>query len=198
MVAYDLRRHQDMISRCRRSPFGRVDLSTCLLLYCELFNLQMFKRVLAYFLSLLDFPVGSSLFRILFVKSFFFVNLLSMSMFRFWVVGLKWALAPLGPFWALFGEGSPSPPQTNPSRDLKKERSFLHLRTAVLPSPPRSISNSTSSPAPRSPLPHSSPSALAPASSPFPSLYLSPSSRHRARACLRSASKLCPPIQAHT
>ena len=40
-------------------------------------------------LSLLGFWVGSSLFGILFVKPLFFVNLISMSMFRFWVMGLK-------------------------------------------------------------------------------------------------------------
>ena len=45
--------------------------------------------------------MGSSLFGILFVKPFFLVNLLtSMSMFRLWVVGLKWALPSLfPPFW---------------------------------------------------------------------------------------------------
>ena len=52
-------------------------------------------------LSLLGFRVGSSLFGILFVKPFFFVNLICMSMFRFWVVGLKWALSHLISFWAL-------------------------------------------------------------------------------------------------
>ena len=49
VVAYDPRRHQDTISRRQRSPFARVDLSTYLFLYCEIFDRHVFKRVLAYF-----------------------------------------------------------------------------------------------------------------------------------------------------
>ena len=63
------------------------------------------------------------------MKPFFLVNLLiSMSMFKLWVVGLKWALCPLGPFWALQEGKGTSPPPTNPSRHLKNERSKLPLK----------------------------------------------------------------------
>ena len=64
---------------------------------------HVFKRAFAYFpFSLLGLWVSYSLFGTLFVKPFFFVNFfISMSIFRLRVVGFKWALSPLGPFWAL-------------------------------------------------------------------------------------------------
>ena len=123
-MAYDLRRHQDTIT-VLEEPFrmrGSIYLSSFFMVnFSTRTCLSGFSLI---FLSLLGFRVGSSLFGILFVKPFFFVNLISMSMFRFWVVGLKWALSSLSPFWALYeGKGPP----INPSRHLRKERSFLPL-----------------------------------------------------------------------
>ena len=100
VVAYDLRHHQDTISQRQSSPFARVDLSSFFIMNFLTCTCLSGSSLIS--LSLLGFRVGSSLFGILSVKPFFFVKLLiSMSMFRLWVVGLKWALSPLGPFWAL-------------------------------------------------------------------------------------------------
>ena len=75
-------------------------------------------------LSLLGFRLGSSLFGMLFMKPFFFVNLISMSMLGF---GLWPQVGPF-PSQPILGtireEGTPP---TNPSRHLRKESSFLHL-----------------------------------------------------------------------
>ena len=93
---------------------------------------HVFKRAFAYFLlSLLGFQVGYSLFRTLFVKPLFFVNLfISKSIFRLWVVGLKWASSgpfPLSAHYGLYKRGK-DPSLPNPSRHLKKERSELPLK----------------------------------------------------------------------
>ena len=100
LVAYDLRRHQGTLLRRWRSPFTRVDLSYFFIVSFSTRTCLSGSSFIS--LSLLGFLVGSSLFGFLFVKPFFLKNLLIfMNMFRLWVVGLKWALSPLGPFWAL-------------------------------------------------------------------------------------------------
>ena len=81
-------------------------------------------------LSLLGFRAGSSLFGILFVKPFLFVNLfISMSMFRLLGPGPH-----MGPFpsWPILGSirGEGTPP-TNPSRHLRKEKEFPPSRVAA-------------------------------------------------------------------
>ena len=82
-------------------PFwARGSISLSLFLYYELLTRMCLSGSSLISLSLLGFRVGSSLFGITFVKPFLFVNLyFSMSIFRCWVVGLKWALSPLGPLW---------------------------------------------------------------------------------------------------
>ena len=100
LVAYDLHHHQGTISWRRRSPFARVELSSLFIMNFLTRTCLSGSSLIS--LSLLGFRVGSSLFGILFMKPFSFVNLLiSMSIFRLWVVGLKWALSPLSPFSAL-------------------------------------------------------------------------------------------------
>ena len=128
MVTRDPRRHQSTTPRRRRSlkrrqrrgiptsPTLHEDLVSpryATFQVCEHINLSSFFIVnfsartclsvsSLISLSFLSFQLGSSLFGILFVKPFLFVNLLiCMSMFRFRVVGLKSALSPLGPSWAL-------------------------------------------------------------------------------------------------
>ena len=84
-------------------PVARADLSAYL---CFLIMKFLTRTCLSgsslISLFLLGFRVGSSLFGISFVRPFLFVDFyFSMSIFRCWVVGLKWALSPLGPLWAL-------------------------------------------------------------------------------------------------
>ena len=50
--------------------------------------------------------------------------ILFMIILGFHVVGLKWALSPLGPSWAPYKRRDPP---TNPSRHLRKEKSLLPL-----------------------------------------------------------------------
>ena len=96
-VATKTRYHGAGRAFCAR---GSIRLS--LFLYYELLTRTSLSGSSFIFLSFLGFRVGSSLFGIPFVKPFLFVDLyFSMSIFRCWVVGLKWALSPLGPLWAL-------------------------------------------------------------------------------------------------
>ena len=94
--------HEDLVLPLYATPQARehVDLSS---LFIVNFSARTcLSGPLLISLSFLGFQVGSSLLGILFVKPFIFVNLLiCMSMFRFRVMGLRWALSPLSPSWAL-------------------------------------------------------------------------------------------------
>ena len=76
-------------------------------------------------ISISGFSVGpsclsSSTHKASFVDLYFYYNL------GFRILGLKWALSPLGPILgSKRGEGTP--PLTNPSRHLRKEGVFSHL-----------------------------------------------------------------------
>ena len=76
LVLYDPRRYQDTISRRQRSPFrarGSIYLFSYFIV--NFLTHTCLRGSLLISFSLLGFPVGSSLFGILFVKPFFFVNL---------------------------------------------------------------------------------------------------------------------------
>ena len=72
-----------------------------LLLWTSLARMCLSGPLLIFLSPFLGFQVGSSLFGILMMKPLFFVNLIFYEHVRLLVVGLKWALSPLGPIWAL-------------------------------------------------------------------------------------------------
>ena len=110
-----------------KEPFrARGSICLSVFLYYELLTRTCLSGSSLISLSLLGFRVGSSLFGIPFVKPFLFVNL-----YFLWVFYVLGYGPQVGPFpsqpilGSIRGEGTPPP--TNPSHHLRKERSLLHL-----------------------------------------------------------------------
>ena len=129
--------------------YARGSIRLSLFLAYELFTCTYLSGSSFISLSLLGFPVGSSLFRIPFVKPFLFVNLISF--YEYVMCGL-WASSgpfPLSAHYGLYKRERDSSPPTNPSRHLKKERSALPLKWLLKEGRGRSPTTATAAAAAR-------------------------------------------------